>query len=180
MSNPFQDQLLKAGVVTKEQVQKVNKDKHRKKKQKAGKKAAPVDEAAIKARELAQEKARLDRELNRKKEEQARNKAISLEINQLIRDHLIERDAGCDIVYHFEHNQKVNSIHVNADMRQQIIDGKLGIGRIEGRYELVPRSIAEKIQQRNPKRIVLFSKEEEVIDENDPYADYKIPDDLIW
>jgi len=33
MNNPFQEQLLKAGVVSKQQVQKANKDKQKKKKQ---------------------------------------------------------------------------------------------------------------------------------------------------
>jgi len=65
-------------------------------------------------------------------------------------------------------------------MKQQIIRGKLGIARIEGRYELVPIAIAEKIQQRNEKRIVLITDEKPEADENDPYAEYEIPDDLIW
>ncbi|MGB5458181.1 MAG: DUF2058 family protein [Gammaproteobacteria bacterium] len=65
-------------------------------------------------------------------------------------------------------------------MKQQIIAGKLGIARIEGRYELVPLAIAEKILRRNEKRIVLFSEEDQAVDENDPYADYKVPDDLTW
>lgn len=65
-------------------------------------------------------------------------------------------------------------------MKQKIIEGKLGIARIDGRYELVPRSIAEKIQQRNEKRVILFDNSEPDIDENDPYAEYQVPDDLIW
>jgi hypothetical protein len=65
-------------------------------------------------------------------------------------------------------------------MKQKIIRGKLGIARIQGRYELVPLSVAEKIQQRNDKRVILFKDEQPAGDENDPYADYKIPDDLMW
>ena len=65
-------------------------------------------------------------------------------------------------------------------MKQKIIQGKIGIARIEGRYELVPLAIAEKIQQRNEKRIVIFDEEIETPDDNDPYAEHQIPDDLIW
>ena len=65
-------------------------------------------------------------------------------------------------------------------MKQQIIEGKLGIARIEGRYELVPKTIAEKIQQRNDKRVILFENTEQEIDENDPYAEFQVPDDLMW
>ena len=134
----------------------------------------------LKAQQAAEKKAQHDRELNKKKQEQARKKAISAEIDQLIKNNCIERTEACEIVYNFEHANKVKRIYINEEMKQQIIKGKLGIARIEGRYELVPVSIAEKIQQRNEKRIVLFKEEEKKSDENDPYADYQIPEDLTW
>lgn len=182
MSNPFQEQLLKAGVVSKQQVQKANQDKNKQKKQQkqVSKKHVVVDETKLKAQKAADEKARRDRELNKKKEEQARQKAISAEINQLITNNCIERKEDCEIVYNFEHAKKVKRIYVNEEQKQQIINGRLGIARIEGRYELVPKSVAEKIQQRNEKRVVLFTNEDQKVDENDPYADYQIPDDLTW
>ncbi len=180
MSNPFQDQLLKAGLVTKKQVQKAQQDKSRKNKQQRSKKEKPVvDEAKLKAQMAAQEKAKHDRELNKKKEEQARQKAVSIEINQLIANNCLVRDESCEIVYNFEHNKKVRHIYVDEEMKRNIAQGKLGIARIEGRYELVTKAIAEKIQQRNAKRIVIFEPEE-VVEKNDPYAEYAIPDDLTW
>jgi len=180
MNNPFQDQLLKAGLVTKKQVQKAQQDKNRKNKQQRQqpKKNKAVDEAKLKAQRAAEEKAKRDRELNRKKEQQAKAKATSIEINQLIEANCLQRDESCDIVYNFEHNKKVKRIYVDAEMKQRIIKGMLGIARIEGRYELVPKAIAEKIQQRNEKRIVLFDAEEVV--EDDAYAEHQIPDDLMW
>lgn len=182
MSNPFQEQLLKAGLVTRKQVQKANQDKTRKNKQHNRKEKA-VDETQLKVQQAAEEKAKRDRDLNRKKQDQARQKAISIEINQLILNNCIARDENCDIVYNFEHNRKVRRIYVNQEMKQKIMQGKLGIARIEGRYELVPQNIAEKIQQRNEKRIVIFSEQQlnaEPKDESDPYSDYQIPDDLMW
>jgi len=181
MGNAFQDQLLKAGLVTKQQVQKANKSKHKKNKQTSKKdQVANKTEAQLKFQKQAQEKTKRDLELNQKKELQARQKAISTEINQLITNNSIERNNTCEITYNFEHNKKIKHIYVNSDMKQQIINGEVGIARIEGRYELVPRAIADKIQERNKKRIILFGNTEQEIDENDPYADYKIPDDLTW
>jgi uncharacterized protein YaiL (DUF2058 family) len=142
MGNPFQDQLLKAGLVSKKQVHKAKQEK--------------------------------------KKEDQARHKAITAEINQLIIDNCIPRDENCDIDYNFEHNKKIKRVLVNAELKQQIVKGKLGIARIEGRYELVTKTVAEKIQQRNAKRVVIYDAEQDSVDENDPYADYEIPDDLTW
>ena len=182
MGNPFQDQLLKAGLVTKKQVQKVQQDKNRKRKQQQqqSKKEQVVDEVKIKAQRKAEEKAKRDRELNKRKEEQARQKAISIEINQIITDNCLARDESCEIIYNFEHNKKVRRIYVDEGMKQQIIQGKLGIARIEGRYELVTKNVAEKIQKRNEKRVVIFSDDQKTDNENDPYAEHQIPDDLMW
>ena len=182
MGNPFQDQLLKAGLVTKKQVQKVKQDKNRKRKQQQqqSKKEKVVDEVKLKAQQAAEEKANRDRELNKRKEEQARQKAISIEINQIITDNCLARDESCEIVYNFEHNKKVRRIYVDEGMKQQIIQGRLGIARIEGRYELVTKTVAEKIQQRNAKRVVIFSDDQKADNENDPYAEHQIPDDLMW
>ncbi len=183
MNNPFQEQLLKAGLVTKKQVQKAQQDKNKKRKQQKqqSKKAIAVDEnkLKLKAQHVAEEKAQRDRELNKKKELQARQKAISIEINQLIENNCLKRDDSCEIVYNFEHNKKVKRIYVDAEMKQQIIKGGLGIARIEGRYELVPKNIAQKIQQRNEKRIVIFDADESV-DQSDSYAEHQIPDGLMW
>jgi len=180
MNNPFADQLLKAGVVSKQQVQKAQQEKNKKKKQQHNnKKIKPVvNEAKLKAEKAAAEKAERDRELNKKKQEQAKGRALSAEINQLITANKLDRSEGCDIEYNFEHQNKVKKMYINAEMKQQLVNGKLGIARIEGIYELVPLAIAEKIQQRNEKRVVIL--EEEVKDENDPYADYEVPDDLVW
>ena len=185
MNNPFQEQLLKAGLVNKKQVQKANQEKSRKQKQLRSQKKQ-VDENKLKAQQAiqlaAQKKAERDRELNRQKQQQAKQKAVSAEINQLISNNLVPRDESCEIAYHFEHRKKVNRIYVNEELKQKIVAGKLGIARIEGRYELVPQSVAEKIRQRNEKRIVLLDAEPEQdkVDNNDPYADYQIPDDLVW
>jgi uncharacterized protein YaiL (DUF2058 family) len=182
MSNPFQDQLLKAGLVNKKQVKKANQEKARSNKKQRQKKETVVDEVKLKVQQATQDKAKHDRALNQKKEEQAKNKAISSEINQLITSSLIERDENCDIVYNFEHRKKVNRIHIDSEMKKKIVSGQLGIARIEGRYELVPATIAEKIKKRNDKRIIIFEKKsaEQATNENDPYADYQIPDDLTW
>jgi len=180
MINPFQEQLLKAGAVSKQQVQKAQQDKNKVKKKQRSSNKPVVDEAKLKAQQAAIEKASRDRELNKRKEDHARGKAISAEVNQLILENRLDRSEKCDIAYNFEHQRKVKRIYINEDMKSQIVKGKLGIARIEGRYELVPLSIAEKIQQRNEKRIVIFAEQSAATDENDPYAGYEVPDDLVW
>jgi uncharacterized protein YaiL (DUF2058 family) len=49
-------------------------------------------------------------------------------------------------------------------------------------YELVRRQIAEKIAQRDATCILVQNagSTETAAAEDDPYADFKIPDDLMW
>ena len=180
MNNPFQEQFLKAGIASKQQVH--NAKKHKKtqaKQQRSNKKLAP-DANAIKAQQKAKEKADRDRELNQKKQLQAKNKAISIEIDQLIKDNKVNRDKDCELTHNFEHRNKINKLFVNADIKKQLVSGKLGIARIEGRYEVIPQETAEKINQRNEKRVILLDAvtESETVDSE--YSDYEIPDDLMW
>ena len=180
MGNPFQDQLLKAGLVSKKQVHKAKQEKNQQKKKQRSHNEKVVDENKLRAQQVAEEKTRRDRELNKKNQEQARQKARLAEIDQLIVDNCIARDENCDIAYNFEHDKKVKSIYINTELKEQIVKGRLGIAQIHGRYEVVTKSVAEKIKQRNASRVVIYDLEQETIDENDPYADYEIPDDLDW
>jgi uncharacterized protein YaiL (DUF2058 family) len=180
MSNPFQDQLLKAGIVSKKQVQKARQDKTRQQKKQRHNNETVVDETRVKTQAAALEKTKRDRELNQQKQKQAQQKAISIEINQLIETNCLQRDDSCEIAYNFEHNKKVRRIYLNEEMKKKVISGRLGIARIEGRYELVPQTIAEKIKKRNEKRIIIFDAPDQTSDQDDAYADYQIPDDLTW
>lgn len=180
MNNPFQDQFLKAGIATKQQVHNAKKHKKKQVKQQRSNKKIEPDPAAIKAQQKAKEKADRDRELNQQKQLQAKNKAISIEIDKLITDNKVNRDKGCELTHNFEHKNKINKLFVNADMKQKLVAGKLGIARIEGRYEIIPHETVEKIKQRNEKRVILLDAKavEETVDSD--YADYEIPDDLMW
>lgn len=69
----------------------------------------------------------------------------------------------------------------------QLISGRLAIARLvadnsgESAYAIIPASVADKIAQRDANSIVLnsaLSQKEQ--DEEDPYADFKVPDDLMW
>lgn len=69
----------------------------------------------------------------------------------------------------------------------QLINGRLAIVRLvinnsgECEYAIIPASVADKIAQRDADSIVVnsaLSQEEQ--DEDDPYADFKVPDDLMW
>jgi len=57
----------------------------------------------------------------------------------------------------------------------------LAVVCLEGAYDLVPEGIARKIQERDESVVVvLHERKKEENDEDDPYAGFEIPDDLMW
>ena len=63
-----------------------------------------------------------------------------------------------------------------------LANGSLAIVQHQGGYEVIPREAALKIQERDPRRIVQLNilVEPKTPEEDDPYAAYQIPDDLMW
>ncbi|WP_459583828.1 DUF2058 family protein, partial [Enterobacter hormaechei] len=51
----------------------------------------------------------------------------------------------------------------------------------DSEYAIIPAVVADKIAQRDASYIVLNCElSQEAKDEDDPYADFVIPDDLMW
>src|SRR5690606_15809057 len=85
-----------------------------------------------------------------------------------------------DIAYNFTHGTKIERLYVSAEVQRHLIAGRLVIIRLGGATELVPRVVADKIAERDPSIVVRVNKTSSEIDEDDPYAAYKIPDDFMW
>lgn len=52
---------------------------------------------------------------------------------------------------------------------------------LDQKYELVPLKVAEKIRELDASVVIaLHVPEKKPVAEDDPYADYQIPDDLMW
>jgi len=60
------------------------------------------------------------------------------------------------------------------------VAGRLVIVVLNGVAELVPRVIADKIAERDATLVVRVNKSATVAEEDDPYAAFQIPDDLMW
>ncbi len=189
MSHSLQDQLLKMGIASQEQAKKADKQaklkthQQQKKKRNLKKRGAtePIDTDSVayqaeKAREKEIERAT---ELNRQREAQRLEKELQAQVRDLIKRHQVN-DRNADIAYNFvDGSQLVQKIFVTAKQQQQLSSGFVAVAVLEGVYYLVPAPIAAKLLERVPETVVYLSKDE-VSDEDDPYADYPIPDDLMW
>jgi len=123
-----------------------------------------------------------DRELNAQREAAAQQKAIAAQIKQLIERNKQSKGAKGqdDIAYHFTFEKKVKKIYVSSTVQEHLTAGRLLIVGEGETFELVPRVIADKIAERNPAMVVQPPENSSAVDEDDPYAGYEIPDDLMW
>jgi uncharacterized protein len=184
MSDSLRDQLLKAGLVDEKKLRQSRQEKkNHGRKQKVGKGAAPAGHHGGSTAEQARRRqAERSRELNRSQQEAAARKALAAQIRQIIETHRVARDDG-ELAYHFQHANKVRRIHVSRDQQERLTRGQLGIVTLSGGYELLPRDALEKVRERDAARVVLCNEpgaETRSPAEDDPYADYEIPNDLMW
>ncbi len=179
MANSLQDQLLKAGLTDKNKVNKAKKAKQRREKEQRHRKQKTEDQAVRWAKQAKAEDVERDRALNQKKNEQAKQKAIAAQIRQLIEMNRLSLEEG-EVVYHFNDEAKVRRILITDEIHGQLIGGRLAIVKIDDRYDVIPTAVADKISMRNRDCIVVRNDREQQDDGDDPYADYIVPDDLMW
>ncbi len=179
MAKTLQEQLLGAGLVDQKKAKAIKQQKRKQKKQQ---KQSP-ESVNAQAERLAEErlaKQERDRALNRQRQEQAREREILAQIRQLIVQHRLPKNEG-DTAYQFVDEKKIRKVYVTPAQQDHLAKGRLAIVKSGDEYEIVPRVVAEKIAQRNASLVITCNnKDESGPDENDPYADYKIPDDLMW
>jgi uncharacterized protein YaiL (DUF2058 family) len=175
----LQEQLMKAGLVDKKKAAKVQQDKSKQKKEERRTGTVAVDatrEAALEAQRRQAERAR---ELNAQRDAAAQQKAIAAQITQLVKQNRQPKGNG-DIAYNFTYGTKVERIHVSAAVREHLVAGRLVIVGQGETFELVPRVVADKIAERDASIVVRVNKTAAAVEEDDPYADYQIPDDFTW
>jgi uncharacterized protein YaiL (DUF2058 family) len=175
----LQEQLLKAGLVDKNKVKVANQDKSKQKKVERRTGTQSVDEARLAALETQRKNAERTRELNAQRDAAANQKAIVAQIAQMVQTNRQSKGRG-DIAYNFTHGTKIDRLYVSAEVQAHLIAGRLVIVCLGGATELVPRVIADKIAERDPSLVVRVNKTSAAIDEDDPYAAFQIPDDLMW
>ncbi len=179
MANTFGDQFLKAGLVSRDKLNKAKKSRHKQKKAENRKNNGDVNEAAATARRVAAEKAARDRELNRQQKEAVERKAVQAQIRQLVEMNRLPRDDG-EVGYNFQDGTAIKKLFVPQAVHDKLGRGLLAIARFDDGYEVIPSVVAEKIKLRDESCIVSNATTQAENGGDEPYADYKVPDDLMW
>ncbi len=174
----LQEQMLKAGLVTSKKMAKVQKT--------AKKSRVQAREAREAVEENKKTQLERDKQLSEEQKQAALSKEYKAQVKQLIEMNRIDISKG-NISFNFADNNLIKNITVDKITQTQLISGRLAIARLVAdnsnlsEYAIIPASVADKIAQRDANSIVLnnaLSQEEQ--DDEDPYADFKVPDDLMW
>lgn len=175
----LQDQLLKAGLADEKKAKSIRNEKRKQRKQQP-KGAVQVNETELRARRAREEKAERDRQLNLKRQQEAEQKAIQAQIRQLVETNRLDRSRG-ETSYQFVHDKKIKKLYVDDSMADQLARGRLAIIFVDDRYEIVAEGVARKIAERDETAVVvLHDRKQDDVGDDDPYAGYEIPDDLMW
>lgn len=168
----LQEQMLKAGLVNEKKLKKAKKSSKKSRVQAREVKAA--------VEENKRQQLERDKQLSEQQNAERLNKEIKAQINQLIEMNKIDLKDG-DIKYNFTHGTLVKSLYVDSLIREQLIKGILAIAIVGESYVVIPRGVANKIAQRD-ESVIIEQKEPEsdIPAEDDPYADFVVPDDLMW
>ena len=175
------DQLRAVGLVTEKQLKKAQKGQHRK--DTRIRQGIEKDDSKIEAQKIMESKSALDLEKNKLRDKELESKSVLAQIKQLIVMNK-KREKG-DTAYNFTLENKIKKIYISEENKKQLNLGHLAIvssrSGDNNEIELVPKRVAEKIAERNEESILYhYDKSKNVIDEDDPYKDFQIPDDLEW
>lgn len=176
MSSSLRDQLVKAGLASKQSADSQNAKSRKKYKKPAVKTAA--DAAAKKAADAKREK---DRALDAALQVKQQKSAVKGQIKALIEQHAVVEYAG-EAGYSYVSGTKVRKLFVQQAIHDKLSSDKLAITRLNGKTYLVPVAIAARILTLNPGWVVNRPGSDggESTGDNDSYSDYQVPDDLSW
>ena len=178
----LQDQLKKSGLIDDKKAKQLKRAKNKQEKLARKTKNPAVDQYKLEQDRAKSEKIAKDRQLNLEKNRKAEKNAVVAQIKQLIEINIVAKDG--DQKFSFTDASVIRHIYVSQTQIDQLSRGALTIVRQKdgqkNNHVLVPMGIAKKIEQRDAKVVVFKAQQNTIAEEDDPYADFHIPDDLTW
>ena len=176
----LQDQLLKAGLANKQSANKIRSEK-RKKNKAVRKKQVEADTSLqdeIDAKK--QQQAAVDAAKNAVIKQALDKKSEQGKIKQMIAQ-LHIKDYEGELEYNYALDGKIKRLLLNDVNHNALVKGRITICHFDDVIYLLPTLAADKIAAVDEQYIVLQNDNQPTeVDEDDPYADFQIPDDLMW
>jgi uncharacterized protein YaiL (DUF2058 family) len=180
--NALQEQLLKAGLAKKSKAAEAAREQEKARRGEAPSAAAEIQREAERARE---EKVERDRALAAAQKAEAQAKALRAQSRQITLDKRVVVKG--DIEYRYPIDGAIRSLLVDEATRRQLANGQLVIVRFDDGVAVLPRLAAEKVRERAPELIVLDNRSATdtaptagSTEDDAYYAQFTVPDDLVW
>ncbi len=191
MAGSLQDQLLGKGLIKKQDANNIQTAKKKAIKQSRKNNTQLVNEAAELAKEAQNKQRQQSHALNKEQKEEANKKSVLAQISQIIELNIIHnapKKMPEDelLAYNFSDQNKIKTLYVSPQNQDLINRGKIAIVKLQKSanesYHLIPAEAANKIKERDDQSILLLNTNinEEGNAADDPYADFEVPDDLMW
>lgn len=180
MSKSLEDQFKQLGLADEKQVRKARQGKKKKKgapKPSRREQAAPDPQAEAVQRERA-EKAERDRQLELERQARRREKETAERVRQIVVSHRVERGEG-ELAYRFTRGRKIKEIWLGKAQHRRLADGEIALVACGECCELVPKTTAERIREIDAEAVLVLNTRSPASGD-DPYADFPVPDDLMW
>lgn len=180
VKNALQAQLLKAGLVDQKKAKKLGKQSEHE--QRLGQ--HPDADVKAQLQQAQANKLAKDQALNQEKQRQLEQKALHAAIVQMIGVHKIKDSAG-DVAYQFIDDNKVKKVYVSQSVYNALVSGSLVIAKDQASYAFLAKALTDKIDAKMAGFTIRPKQNDSnpnnaTTDEEDPYAAYVIPDDLMW
>jgi len=171
----LRDQLLKAGLVSKKQAQKVEAN-HRKQSHDSKKNSDLAEALSVekqkeldKIEEEKRQRKELDKDLNKQRDLMIHQREIYFRARQILNSNCLNSPSATE-AYFFEENLKVRKVMVTAWQREMLARGKMGIGRMQDdvdEFYIIPLFSAKIINEIAPQKLITLHSELDDSDEID-------------
>lgn len=180
MAKSLAEQLLGAGLVNEKKVKQLKREKHLQRKQNPKGGAAETEQQA-RLKQQRDEAAERDRELNRQRKAEIDAKAMKAQALQMLQHNQQPVDGEIRFNFTDPRNNKIKFLFVSDQVQKHLSSAKLAICAYGEDYFIVPRHVAEKVAERFAESLIYLADEsQQQPEEDDPYKDFQIPDDLMW
>jgi len=177
----LQEQLMKSGLINKQKAKQAQTEKRRKAKQKKKKGSVEVSDLQV---VIDQQKSVLkEQDLDKNRQTQADLDARSAhgKLIQMIAQHC-EKNYQGEVDYHFTYDSIVKRIAINEKTQQGLINGLLAICVLNDQFYLINKEAVAKLTEIDASVLVALHEKVQLseLEEDDPYAEFAVPDDLVW
>ena len=197
MARSLRDELLKAGLVTREQAARAERGTRQRSKPSAfkakgksqgGPRGRPARTASrhrhrdssahVQPARVQPAHVPADASSNDPEEHVRR---LNVEIRRLLDAEAEKAEPEGDAPFHFARGERVKRLYVSEDQRRRLSIGELAIVGFRGRHHLVPRPAGERVRELRPEVFVFIAADRTEADAvAEGYEGYEVPDELVW